>query len=253
MTSALYEAWAMTSDKWQKTELAYILHSRKYNDSDVILELFSATYGRVTAVVNTSKQSFRYEAYQPFCPYSIAWSGRSNFKKIRYIDALSQSIPLQAQAIFCGMYLNELLLRLLYEQEPQDALVFYYQQTLLDFASLDGLSLGELEPILRRFELYLLDELGYGLYLSDDEDGNVLDGNSSYQYVNQRGLVPLGSYLPDDKQLIFSGDVFKQIAARDFSDAKIKFAAKLLCRKALAALLGGKPIKARELFKYSGF
>ena len=69
------------------------------------------------------------------------------------------AVPKQlgGDALFAGLYLNELLIRTLSQEEPVAALFNDYGDAL---ASLNSVGAeGDLEPILRTFERRLLEEL----------------------------------------------------------------------------------------------
>jgi DNA repair protein RecO (recombination protein O) len=71
------------------------------------------------------------------------------------MDSSGIAAWLHGDALFSGLYLNELLMRLLPAEAPHPALFEHYTLTL------QALAAGRpLEPLLRSFEWRLLDELG---------------------------------------------------------------------------------------------
>jgi DNA repair protein RecO (recombination protein O) len=145
--------------------------------------------------------------------------------------------------MFSGLYLNELLVRLLHRHDPHPQLFAAYASTLDALASI-----GELDDILRRFEFSLLVELGYGFDLKvDGYSGEVLLPEAWYHYHPDHGLIARGP-VADPNQPAFRGADLLAIAANDFSGAA-RPTAKRLLRQALAIQLGDAPLRSRELFK----
>ena len=82
------------------------------------------------------------------------------------------------------LYINELLIKLLPKNAQQEDLFLLYEN-LLDEINDNG----NLELTLRRFELDLLDIMGYGFDYEFDVDNNEpIDLNASYRFVSERGF-----------------------------------------------------------------
>ncbi|MEX1667616.1 DNA repair protein RecO [Zhongshania guokunii] len=224
-------------------ELCFVLHIRPYRDTSALVNLFSPNYGRFTCVAkglrgaSRSRQSWR-AALQAFNLVSVSWQGRGELKSL--IDAQhQQTFSLQGKALFCGLYVNELLERLLHQHDPQiDVFVLYTQ-------CLTQLAVGEdLETSLRCFEFGLLDVLGYGLNFSVcHRTGSAIVAEQSYRFLVGEGLV----LAEEASEAVFSGEVLLQLARGGFNRDTLP-AAKRLARLALLPLLGGKPLRSRALF-----
>lgn len=52
-------------------------------------------------------------ALQPFTPLLIRWSGRGEVKTLRDAEPISLALPLTGSVLYSGLYLNELLSRVL--------------------------------------------------------------------------------------------------------------------------------------------
>lgn len=95
--------------------------------------------------------------------------------------------PLRDTALYCALYLNELIGLLLPEHEAQPALFQQYCTTL------GALADGQLpDPWLRLFEGQLLQALGYGLQWQQDAQGQPINPQLSYQFVPRQGFVQVG-------------------------------------------------------------
>ncbi|MEP5568378.1 MAG: DNA repair protein RecO, partial [Halioglobus sp.] len=145
----------------------YILHSRPYRDTSLILEVLCAEHGRISLVSKGARRRTKGGSnaalLQPFVPLLLSFSGRSEMKTLTHVEAAGVAPQLRGERLFSGMYMNELLMRLLHRHDPHPQLFAAY-----------GAALGELadaapvEATLRRFELGLLEELGYGFSLLED-------------------------------------------------------------------------------------
>ena len=97
----------------------------------------------------------------------------------------------------------------------------------------------------RRFELLLLQELGYGISFDYDAGtGVAVDGDCSYIYVVHEGFYQTDRpgenvYTGTELMAISNGDI------AHIDERRLRY----ITRKSLAALLGEKPLKSRSLFQ----
>lgn len=174
----------------QTLKRGFVLHRRDYRNTSLLLELFTAEEGRLACVAKGAKSAPRGRSalaalVQPFQPLWLGWVGRGEVKTLTRAEAAAPSIALVAERLYCGFYLNELLLRLVDRDDPHEALFVFYQQALADLAT------EPLDAVLRRFELRLLEELGYALDLRYDRQGEPIDPARSYHYCPDVGLDPV--------------------------------------------------------------
>lgn len=222
------------------SDQAYILHIRAYRESSQLLNLFSRAHGRFTAVARgrTKKTAAR----QPFTSLQVTWAGKSELKTLVSAEPLS-TFSLQGSHLYVGFYLNELLMRLVHEQDPHQDIFDHYGLLL---ESLGAKS--DIEPRLRQFEFHLLHALGYGFSLEYDAlDGDPMQAEGRYVFLPDQGFRPAMA----GDQWIFEGAHLLEIAQGNFEAPEVKLAAKRLMRMALAPHLGGKPLHSRELFRGS--
>lgn len=222
----------------------YILHTRPFRNTSLIVELFSQAYGRIAVVAKSARgPKSRYRGQlQLFTPMLASWFGNHELKTLTQIELHGMPLQLNQKPLFCGFYFNELLMRLLHKEDPHPKLFDVYQQSLLRLEKNDAIAM-----VLRVFEKKLLDDLGYGLPLSREAKTNAaIHADCFYEFIPQQGffLVNQGS----DERNIFSGMDLNNIAQDNFDLASTQESAKRLMRLALAALLGVKPLMSRELF-----
>ncbi|EKE67911.1 DNA repair protein RecO [Gallaecimonas xiamenensis] len=219
---------------------AYVLHRRPYLDDAALAELLLEDDSRAGAVVRgmAAKKSHKRAAMQPFVLLELTLAGQGDLKNARSIEVKSPH-SLAGNALYAGFYVNELILRLVPRGADTDGLFRLYQQTLLALAT------GEVEPVLRRFELSLCHRLGYGVDLWRDTQGQPLNPQGRYQLVAEEGLLA-------DVKGPYPGQALLAMAQDHWQDEGTRRTAKLFCRALLAPMLGDKPLKSRELFRLAG-
>ena len=93
----------------------------------------------------------------PFNKLKITFSGRGNLKTLTNIDKdFSTNTNLNSTQIYSLMYINELIVRLLPQEIPQEDLFKLYDKFINNFANEKEVGFN-----LRQFEIDLLELLGY--------------------------------------------------------------------------------------------
>ena len=217
---------------------AYVLHSRAYKETSALVD-FLTPQGRVRAVLRRARGKGG-SLVRPFVPLEVELRGRGELKNVGRLDALGIAAWLHGDALFSGLYLNELLMRLLPAEAPHPALFEHYTLTL------QALAAGRpLEPLLRSFEWRLLDELGYAFSLQHDVNETPIDADGRYRLRVDAGLERVELVQPG----LFQGAELLALAEADWEAPGALLAAKRLMRQALAGHLGPKPLVSRELFR----
>ncbi|ASD66527.1 MULTISPECIES: DNA repair protein RecO [Pseudoalteromonas] len=219
---------------------AYLLHRRPYSDSQVLLDVLVEGVGQLKMLARVKgKQSLKHNAQlRPFSLLLLQYAGRYDFKYVNRFEPTDNQIQLVGRQLYCGLYLNELTQRVVPTNEPLEQIFALYQLHLMRLAQDE-----DVEPILRSFELQLLGELGFGVELEFDAEGNPVRPKAAYKYVSEYGFIAVGRE-PDT----IPGSMLLAIANQDFQDLAVRRAAKLLTRKLMAPLVGKQGLKSRELF-----
>lgn len=177
---------------------------------------------------------------RPFVPLEVELRGRSELKNVGRLDSMGVAAWLHGDALFSGLYLNELLMRLLPAEAPQPELFEHYALTL------QALAAGRpLEPLLRSFEWRLLEDLGYAFALDHDVSDEPIEAEGLYRLQVDAGLERVYLVQPG----LFNGAQLLALAQADWDAPGALLAAKRLMRQALAVHLGPKPLVSRELFR----
>ena len=222
----------------------FVLHSYPYRETSLIVEVFSRDHGRIGLVAKGARRPMSQlrGVLMAFQPLLIDWSGGGEMKTLVRAEWQGGQPLLGGQALLCAYYLNELLMRLLPREDPHPVLFRAYGDALRALAAGDGQ-----EVILRRFELALLQELGYGLQLDSDADGAPVRPELRYAYIIERGAVPLDEYGFDDPSVV-AGKTLLDMAAGDFRDTESLAGSKALMRRLIQHYLGGQQLQSRRVF-----
>ena len=183
----------MATSKPNTAQLAYVLHRYDWSETSLIVELFTRERGRLVVVAKGAKRptsNFR-PVLLPFQPLlallgKTAADEQADVLTLRSAEWAGGQPLLPPAVLLSGFYLNELLLKLLAQQDPHPVLFDAYADALA------ALALGSAEPlVLRAFELMLLRALGVlpDLALAT-LSAEALQPASRYTLHAETGVVP---------------------------------------------------------------
>lgn len=225
---------------------AWVLHTRPYKETSLIVEVFSRTHGRVALVARGARRpgsSLRGDLIA-FQPLLLSWFGSGELKTLHAAEWQGGVPQLAGLPLLCAFYLNELLLRLLPRDDEHAALFDAYGRAVRELVARPE----QVEPVLRRFELTLLAQTGYGIALDHDVDGLPVVAGQRYRFLRGRGLLPVPDSVHDDG-IALTGEALLGMAQGNFADSLTLQQAKLLMRSLLADLLGDAPLHTRKLLR----
>lgn len=222
-------------------EPSFILHTRPYRDTSLLVELLTRQYGRLTVVARGARSSKSKLAglLMPFLPLLISFRSKGGLGNLYQADLNGFRYDISGKVLLSGFYLNELLIKLLPCYEPYSNVFQAYQNTLDRLANCNAI-----EPELRVFEKTLISNLGYGLQLDKTFDGKKIFFERSYCFEFGKGFFEADSRYG----VAYSGKSLLALHEGVFSAEEELQDAKRLLRIVLSELLGGKKIKTRELF-----
>jgi len=231
---------------------AWVLSRKSYGDNGLLVEIFGAVSGRCSGVVRGAHRKRRggsmASLLQPFQPLLISLVGRSELKAVRQVESASVGYRLRGDALMSGLYLNELLTRVLPRFDVMPELFAAYGRAI------DSLNETAPDQTLRRFELSLLTSLGYQINWVTDDCGEPIQLASRYRYESERGFcgVPVGSDRPDEV-LLYTGEQIASFARWSEADEPLSREAlqrlKGITRIALSQLMAGRALHTRSLFR----
>ena len=225
---------------------AFVLHSRPYRETSLLIDLFSRNHGRIGLVARgvRKKNNPRHGLLQPYQRLMAAWSGKSDLMTLTDVEQDSRPYNLSSRRMISGFYLNELLIRLLHQGDPHVDLFDVYDRTLSELNCTDS---NEYLAI-RLFEKKILEAIGYGLTLDIDvESGAVIRPGVSYFYRADKGASRhcpgRGDYME------VSGDMLVALDHEVFEDENLLRECKIFMRYLLQKHIGNKPLASRKLLK----
>ena len=226
---------------------AYVIHTRAYRDTSLIIEIFTPTHGRVSLLARGAKSGKVKKALvlQPFRKLHVSWAGRGDLPVLTAVEEAGESLRLSGQSLACGYYINELVYYLVPKHEPAEELFVQYWPVV---AALNEEHLRD--HALRQFEFALLDQTGYTPLLSHEKEGDVeIDALMNYRYV-----VPDGPVREEDAGVAgvagvaISGKTLLELASMDYSSLSNIKEARDLARALIHYHLNGRELVSRTLF-----
>tara|TARA_B100000700_G_scaffold75657_1_gene84675 strand:- start:904 stop:1635 length:732 start_codon:yes stop_codon:yes gene_type:complete len=227
---------AYMSELWRD---AFLLHQRPYGNSSVMAEMFTLDNGRISVIAKGAKKpkSKFFGVLSPFSKLRITYRGKSELKTLTNVDKEDIFSDSFSKLSYTLLYINELLIKILPQGAPQKELFNLYDKFLLEIKTSN-----EIDIILRRFEIDLLEMLGYGInFINEVDSGQSIDADKLYDFVPELGFK-------ESPNGIFNGKEIISISKLDFENInKKKF--KSLTTMAIGYSLDGGDLKSRQIFK----
>lgn len=229
------------------SEPCYLIHSIPYQETSAILSLFSLNHGIVQTVakgMRRPKNSLK-STLQLFRPLLISWVGKGDLKTLTQAETASSyyvtSQPASGLSYCCGLYINELLIRLMPSGASSEDVFSAYVDTVTHLFTSEGV-----EHLLRHFESVLLQELG-GF---PDFEYDVNTGAAIVVSENYSVTPGIGFYRAETEALgAFSGKAILAIREKNYDDVLTLKAAKRINRLLIDHHLEGKPLNSRNMLR----
>ncbi|MDE3021149.1 MAG: DNA repair protein RecO [Pseudomonadota bacterium] len=227
-------------------EPSFVLHTYAYRETSYIVEIFGRNIGRVGMVARGARRpkSDLRGLLMPFQPLLLSARGKGELLTLTRAEWIGGQKLLTGQALFCGFYLNEILLKLMMRHDAHETLFDEYESTLK--------SLGEnsqnQSAVLRRFETRLLSALGYGLLLDAEAFTNhSIDPAALYDYFIEQG--PIRSSQTLSTSLLVIGQTLIDMHHEQYESARSLKEARQLLRQVIAHYLDGQSLRTVQLMK----
>ena len=234
---------AVAPKKTQEAEPAFVLHSYPYRETSLIVEAFTRHHGRVGLLAKGARRakSALRGTLLAFQPLLIRWGGKGELRSLHSAEWQGGIPQLKGIGLMSGFYLNELLLRFLHRDDPHEGLFDLYFEAVTALATNHRIA-----ATLRRFEKFLLGELGYALMLDRDaEDDTPLNPAANYTYVIEKG--PVHVQAGSTPVLELSGKTLLDLSCDNYEDPVTLAQSKLLMRYLVGHYLGSRTLHTRQL------
>ena len=115
---------------------AFVLHSYPFRETSLIVEVFSRDYGRVALLARGARRarSVLRGVLMAFQPLELSWAGKGEVQTLMKAEWQGGQPLLTGKALFCGYYLNELLVNLLPREDAHPRLFSFYAEILRRFS-----------------------------------------------------------------------------------------------------------------------
>ena len=254
----------------------FVLHSYPYSETSLILEAFTRTHGRIVFMAKGAKRpaSAMKSVLNPFQQLRFNWFGQADMKTLKTAEHERIFPQLRGATLMSAFYMNELLLKLTHREEAHDHLFDAYEQALARLSGVDAGFYGHAAPthsphdvraiagVLRRFEISLLQEIGYALSLTEEAETRApIRADGRYDYVFEHGPVAYSAASPASSSSSSSGQTNQRdglqlmgktlldMAAGEFTDPVTQSQSKQLMRRAINHVLGDKTLHTRQLIR----
>ncbi|HEY8160265.1 MAG TPA: DNA repair protein RecO [Methylobacter sp.] len=216
---------------------AFILQQRKYRESSLIIDVLTRDFGRISLLAKGVRKAKSKTAgmLQPFIPLLISYVGKAELKTLTNVEIIQPFNEVKGLALYCGFYINELVVCFLHKYDPHPEVFSDYGECLFALSHSSNI-----EAALRLFELNLMEYAGYGLQLEHDDNQRPIEPLKTYDFNVGQGPVEAV-----DGQ--FSGKTLQALSARELTDPQVLSEAKILMRIVIDAYLQGKELKSRAV------
>ena len=209
-----------------------------YQGNSLLLDFFTKDYGKLRLIARGARSSKT--SLQMFQCLSISFKGKGDLKSLSQWEISDKPRRLLGNDLIMAIYVNELIQRLLPEGDEHSEIFESYWAYIKNISTLDS---NEKEYKLRIFENQLLQDLGYGLDFDDDINGNTINKDLKYDFIEHQGFVINGNGVISGSTLLHLSNSNEPI-----TNSKELSILKKMNRKRLKSLLGDKPLKSKELF-----
>lgn len=248
----------------------YVLHTYPYRETSLILQAWTEKHGRLGLVAKGARRpkSASRSVLIPFQPLALDWFGRGELRTLKTAEPLVPATPLTGPSLLSAFYLNELLLKLTTREDPHEGLFAAYDEAIAQLRALSRVRAGDtpaaattgsgaapavaepapanraIEPVLRRFELRLMQELGFALELAHEAGTReAIEADRDYWYVLERGPVRA----PDEGETPANAVRLRGLTLIDLERGRLEDAATVAQAKQLMRLLINHSLNGQEL------
>ncbi len=257
----------------------YVLHTYPYKETSLILQVWTEKHGRMGLVAKGARRprSPARSVLVPFQPLALDWFGRGELRTLKTAEPAAPAIPLVGASLLSAFYLNELLLKLTTRDDPHEELFAAYDRAVGELRAISRAMATDracappaasesiaptareprpdpnraIEPVLRRFELALLQELGYAVELGREAGSHApIEPDREYWYVPERGpsAVREGESAPPNAVKL-RGVTLLDLARGRLDVPETAAQAKQLMRLLVHQVLDGQPLATRALVR----
>ena len=218
---------------------AYVIHSRPYKETSLIVTFLTEKKGKISAVAKGAKRknSRLSGNLEPFQCLNIDYRGKSDLKSLVLAEPIEVFEDFfGSENLYSAFYVNELINYLVAQADESMEVFDIYKKCISNLKRNN-----QIEKILRDFELNILSILGYEINFLCDYDSNepIMNG-LRYKYSPQSGF--------SKSEQGYDGKILNEINERKFSKNSLQ-ACKEINRTTINYYFEELNIKSRIFFK----
>ena len=211
-------------------EPAYLLHSRNYRETSLLIELFCQNHGRVALVARGARKKRQvFSLLQPFVPLLISAKGRGSLLNLTDVELAHAPNNVMSNNLIMALSLNKLIYKNLAPYDAHCDLYNYYAEVLQSLSVKK-----DKDKVLLLFSKRLLQCLGYELQLDKTFDrGEDIRADCFYKYDPKRG-----AFAVSNKAFVgaVAGSNLLNLATEQLLDSDLE-PIKIIMRQALLSLV----------------
>ena len=218
---------------------AYVIHSRPYKETSLIVTFLTEKKGKISAVAKGAKRknSRLSGNLEPFQCLNIDYRGKSDLKSLVLAEPIEVFEDFfGSENLYSAFYVNELINYLVAQADESMEIFDIYTKCISNLKRNN-----QIEKILRDFELNILSTLGYEInFLSDYDSNEPIMNGLRYKYSPQSGF--------SKSEQGYDGKILNEINERKFSKNSLQ-ACKEINRTTINYYFEELNIKSRIFFK----
>lgn len=233
---------------------AYVLINRPYSETSLIAEVFTRDYGRLSLMAKGARRlkSRLRGSLIAFQPLLISWVGKGEMPTLTEAEVDRSEFSfidneLRGDAMVCGFYCNELIVKLLHRYDSHRILFQRYHDTLMNLSKTGFEKRQQTGRVLREFEQSIISESGYAVDFNQQADqAGDIQQQGFYRFFAGRGFV---AQTRSDSQTV-SGRIVLALSESPPNDLsqQERAQARDLMRLILSATMSHSDIVSRSLF-----
>lgn len=227
-------------------EPAFVLHARPWRETSLLVEVLTATHGRLGLVargVQGPKRHVLRAALQPLQLIRLEAVLRGELARLISAEAVDVAPRLGGNAMLGAFYLNELTLRLAPRLDPVPELFVAYAAARERLRAEESLAW-----TLRRYERDLIEALGFGFDWHCDGEGFAIDPAARYRIDPEQGpRRVLSDRGHGDRSTAATGRALLALAADELPERDDLAGLRHVLRGVLAHHLGPRGLKSWDM------
>ncbi len=224
-------------------EQAYCMHTRRFRESSRIVEMLTPAHGLVSCLGHSSRKKSASVDFL-FTPLLISWSGKGELYTLTHVESVAARQVTTPKVSIMGMYLNELILKLVPKFSPSKEIFDLYQNVIRLLENGESQ-----EKVLRLFEIELLELVGHGLSLDHEMDHETsIHEDGIYRY--DVGIGPVRIKHENTAWNVVKGATLISLQSPLGMNASCLAESKRLMRGIINWHLGNRPLHSREILQF---